>query len=130
MWASPVPAFWDAPLLQVVDRLKMGGENLYGEFPVDELIVAAPRLAKLKAVEVRTSGVSLDVTKSGDGRVDATLTLTAFPSVNEDHFKKIVERLRRIPSAGVRRFTVVEATKPRAGVLELVNEATKHLARA
>lgn len=50
--------------------------------------------------------------------------------ISKAHFKKIVERLRRIPSAVVRRFTVVEAAKPRAVVLELGNEATKHLARA
>ena len=50
--------------------------------------------------------------------------------ISKAHFKKIVERLRRIPSAVVRRFTVVEAAKPRPGVRELVDEATKHLARA
>lgn len=130
MWASPTPAFWEAPLLQSVERLTMGGKQVYGEFPVDELIIHAPRLAKLSAVEVRTAAFDLDVVKAGPGRVDATFKVLNHSSFDDEHVVNLRERLRRIPPSAVRRFTLVEEGKARHRMMELMKDATRHLPSA
>ena len=126
-WEPSTPEFWSGPLIHAVERITMGNKNSYGDVPVDDLIVNAPKLSKLKTVEVRTAAIDLDVAKSGDGRADATLVVKSLPSFDDEDFVTILERLTRIPSSAVRRFTVVESGKARFRVMELVKEATRHL---
>ncbi|MBL8918991.1 MAG: TIGR02996 domain-containing protein [Myxococcaceae bacterium] len=129
MWTPATDAFFANPLLAQIERFEMGGENTYGQAPIDLLIVHGVKLPRLEHVEIITSAFDFDVRVS-NGQADVVFSVKSLPRARDDYFAATLARLKLVPRSAVRSFEVKgvkQPMPPHADALEAANAATVHL---
>lgn len=129
MWTPAADAFFANPLLRNVERLQMGADNVYGQVPIDLLLIHGVTLPRLQRIDVVTSAFGFEVVIA-NGQADVVFSVKSQPTARDDYFVATLGRLKQVPKRVVRSFEVKgvkEHAAPRADALEAANAATAHL---